>query len=213
MVLQGQEKPCWLKDWGLSPKSPKSKQLLKPLYLKEFRGNMEAKDKSISEIKNEKVMQTHHALSLILQLQLFVKKPKDSKKYPQEIITVGDEFKQARLERKLTQHQIAKQLNVNKNFVYELENNKRELTIFALHKVYLFLAYIPKNLKINKTTLQGKLYCYRIKNNLTYSNLAKQIKLDKSTLSNFEKGKICKTETLEMIKKFLQKKQLKILLF
>ena len=88
--------------------------------------------------------------------------------------------------------------------MHELENNKRKLSIFALHKAYLFLGYIPKTLKIDRTTLQEKLFIYRIKNNLTYSNLAKKIKLDKSTLSNFEKGKNCKTETIEIITNYLK---------
>tara|TARA_R110002033_G_scaffold5978_9_gene24435 strand:+ start:3076 stop:3540 length:465 start_codon:yes stop_codon:yes gene_type:complete len=141
----------------------------------------------------------------ILPLQLSVKKPKDSKKYPNEILTVGDEFKEARLNKNLTQLQVAKQLQVNKNFVYEVENNKRKITIYALYKTYLFLGYIPKVLEIDETTLQGKLFIYRIKNNLTYSKLGELIKLDKSTLSNFEKRKNCKTETLEIIKTYLLK--------
>ena len=89
--------------------------------------------------------------------------------------------------------------------MYELENNKRKITIFALHKSYLFLEYIPKVLEINETTLHGKLFIHRIKNNFSYSNLEKEIKLDKSTLSNFEKRKNCKTETLEIIKTYLSK--------
>lgn len=146
---------------------------------------------------------TYTPLSPILPLKLSVKKPKDSNKYPKEIITIGDEFKQARLDRKLTQIEVAKLLNVNKNFIYELENSKRKLSIFALHKAFLFLGFIPKTLKINTTILQGKLFTHRIKNNFTYSKLGKKIKLDKSTLSNFEKGKNCKIETAEVIKNFL----------
>lgn len=88
---------------------------------------------------------------------------------------------------------------MNKNFVTELENNKRKLTIFALHKTYLFLSYIPKTLKIKTTTLQEKLFVYRIKNNLTQSKLGKITKLDKSTLSKFEKGYKVKTETVSKI--------------
>ena len=147
---------------------------------------------------------TYTPLSPILPLKLSAKKPKDSKKYPKEILTVGDEFKEVRLNKNLTQLQVAKQLYVNKNFVYELENNKRELTIFALHKTCLFLGYITNTLKIDESSLQGKLFAHRIKKNLTYSKLGKLINLDKSTLSKFEKGKKCKVETVEKTKKFLK---------
>lgn len=89
---------------------------------------------------------------------------------------------------------------MNKNFVTELENNKRKLSIFALYKVYTFLGSIPETLKIDETTIQGKLFIHRIKNNLTYSKLGELIKLDKSTLSNFEKGLKVKTETIKKSK-------------
>lgn len=82
-------------------------------------------------------MQTHHGLRPISPLKLTTSKPKPQN-YPKEILTVGDEFREARLDKGLTQHEVAKQLNVNKNFVYELELGKRKLTIFALHKTYLF---------------------------------------------------------------------------
>ena len=36
----------------------------------------------------------------------------------------------------------------------------------------------------NETTLQGKLFAYRIKNNFTYSKLIKHINLDKSTCAD-----------------------------
>ena len=48
------------------------------------------------------------------------------------------------MDRELTQHQVAKLIGVNKNFIYELELNKRKTIIFALHKEYSFLGYIPK---------------------------------------------------------------------
>lgn len=148
---------------------------------------------------------TYTSLPPILPLKLSVKKPKDSNKYPKEIVAIGNEFKQVRLDKKLIQLEVAKQLKVNKNFVTELENNKRTLTIFVLHKAFSFLGYVPKTLKIDISTLQGKLFFYSIKNNLNYSNLAKQINLDKGTLSNFEKRGNSKTATINIIKEFFKK--------
>ncbi|MDX6747539.1 helix-turn-helix transcriptional regulator [Polaribacter sp. PL03] len=178
-------------------------------YTEGFEGVLDENNLDSKKHKKKNRMQTNDKtytlLSPILPLQLSVKKPKDSKKYPRDVITVGDEFKQARLDRKLTQLGVAKELSVNKNFVYELENNKRKITIYALYKTYLFLGYIPKILEINKTTLQGKLFIYRIKSNLTYSKLEKETKLNKSTISNFEKGKNCNIKTEDLIKIFLVK--------
>lgn len=158
------------------------------------------------EIKSE--MQTnaksHTLLFPIIPLSLTAKKPKHSK-YPKKILTVGDEVRKMRMDRGLTQQQVAKQLSVNKNFIYELELNKRKPSIYTLHKVHLFLGYIPKVLKINNATLQEKLFVYRIKNNLTYIKLAKQIGLDKSTLARFENAKIVKQETYERISNYINK--------
>lgn len=182
----------------------------KPQYKQGFKGVLDKTNLPSKRLKKKNRMQTNDKtytpLSPILPLKLSVKKPKDSNKYPKQIVTIGDEFKQTRLDRKLTQIEVAKQLKMNKNFVTELENNKRKITSYSLHKTYLFLGYIPKSLKINTTTLQGKLFIYRIKNNLTYSKLAKEIKLDKNTLDNFEKSGSCKIETIEIIKNFLHDK-------
>lgn len=111
-----------------------------------------------------------------------------------------------RMDRKLTQHQVAETLNINKNFIYELELNKKKPTIYALHKVYLFLGYIPKNLRVDKTTLQGKLFTHRIINGFTYSKIAKQIGLDKSTIARFERNEKFKNETIKKIEDYLSKK-------
>ncbi len=106
---------------------------------------------------------------------------------------------------KMTQHEVAQTMGLYPNLPNEIECGKRGNTIYILHKVFLFLGYIPKTLNIDETTLQGKLFTYRIKNNLTYSELGKQINLDKSTLSNFEKGFKVKIDTLRKIEHYFKK--------
>jgi len=209
LALQDLEKPCWQNDWVLSLNLPLTIKPTKPHYKQGSKGVLDKTNLTSKRLKNKNRMQTNDKtytpLSPILPLKLSVKKPKDSNKYPKEIVTIGNEFKQARLDRNLTQLEVAKQLKVNKNFVTELENNKRILTIFALHKACSFLGYVPKTLKIDISTLQGKLFVYRIKNNLNYSNLSKQINLDKGTLSNFEKSGNSKIATINIIKEFFKK--------
>ena len=43
---------------------------------------------------------------------------------------------------------ITVEVNIDKRIDYHL--SKRKFTIFALHKIHLFLVYIPKTLKIEK---------------------------------------------------------------
>ena len=92
---------------------------------------------------------------------------------------------------------------LTENFIYELELGKRKLTIYALHKVYKFLGHIPEILKINESTLEGKLFTCRITNGLTYSKLAKEVGLDKSTLIRVGKGLVIKPETKAKIENYL----------
>lgn len=125
--------------------------------------------------------------------------------YPKQIRHVGDELRTVRLNRKMTQMEVATQLEVNRNFVSEAELNNRTNTIFALHKIYLFLGYIPETLKIDESTLQGKLYAHRIKFGYTFRDLVEKIGLDKSTIGRFEKGITSKQETIDKIEKYLKR--------
>lgn len=125
-------------------------------------------------------------------------------RYPREVLTVGDEFRKERMDRGLTQHEVAEMIRVNHNFVYEMELGYHTNTIYALHKVYLFLGYIPKTLGIDETTLQGKLFVHRIRNGYTYAIIAKKIALDKSTLNRFEKGNQVKIQTSNLIIGYLR---------
>ena len=94
-------------------------------------------------------------------------------------------------------------IKVNRNFVYEMELNHHTNTIYALHKVYLFLGYIPITLKIDTTNLRGQLFEHRIKHGFTFNALAKKIDLDKCTIARFERGRKAKDESIEKIKNYL----------
>ena len=142
-------------------------------------------------------------MSPILPIRLKTLKP-NHPQYPKQIISVGDEFRAARIDRELTQLAVANQLGVNRNFVYECELNHRTNSIYALHYISKFLGYIPKTLNIDETTLQGVLQVHRIRTGKTYKELSNKIGLDKSTLVRFEKGKIIKQESLIKITTFLR---------
>ena len=139
----------------------------------------------------------------ILPLNLTSPKPKHFK-YPAYIQTVGEELRKERMDRNLSQHAVAEMMGVNKNMVHEIELGKYGTTIYALHKVYTFLGYVPTTLNIDITALRGKLFAYRIRYGLTYAKLAHKIGLDKSTLTRFELGRIAKEETIEKIEQYLK---------
>lgn len=50
-------------------------------------------------------------------------------------MTVGDNIKQLRKKRKLTQQELADQIDISRNYLSELENNKRNLSIDTLEKL------------------------------------------------------------------------------
>lgn len=140
----------------------------------------------------------------ILPLKLTTRVPKHFR-YPKEIRTIGDELRAERIIRGLTQHQVAHQMGVNPNFVYEYELNlKKNKTIFALHKIYLFLGFIPKTLQIDESKMRNRMYIHRIKNGNTLSDVGKYCGLEKSTIRRYEKGENCKCESLRKIERYLE---------
>jgi len=119
--------------------------------------------------------------------------------YPTKILTVGDEVRTERLNRKMTQWDADDIVGTYRGFFNELEVGNRENTIYVLHKAYTFLGYVPTTLHIDENTPQGKLYAYRIKNGLPLRKVASEVGLDKSTISHFEKGGKMKIESNDKI--------------
>ena len=107
------------------------------------------------------------------------------------------------MDRGLTQHQVSKILKVNRNFVYEVELNRRTNTIYALNKISIFLGYIPKTLSIDENTIQGKLITYRIWKGKTFLQLGKEIGLEKSTIIRFIQHKKCNHKSISKILTFI----------
>ena len=142
-------------------------------------------------------------MSPILPLALTSHKPKHFR-YPKEIKTVGDELRAARIDKGLTQSQVADLIGLNRKYIGEIELNHRCNTISSLHRIFLFLGYVPITLKIDNNSLRGKLFEYRIRNGLTYLQIATSVGLDKSTISRFERGRNTKRESTVIIQKFLE---------
>ncbi len=122
--------------------------------------------------------------------------------YPKAILTVGDEVRKARLDRGITQHELARNLNVNLNFISQLELGRRKITIFTLHKAYTVLGSIPKTLHIDESTLSGKIFAHRIRYGYTYSVLSERTKVSKKSLIRCERGRNVSKGTLEKLSNY-----------
>lgn len=72
------------------------------------------------------------------------------------------------------------------------------INLYAINRFFVEVYYH------NESTLTGKLFACRIKNGLTYSKLAEQIGLGKSTLIKVEKDKPIKQETKIKVTEFLK---------
>jgi len=104
----------------------------------------------------------------------------------------------------MTQWEIDDVVGTYWGFFNELEMGHRNNSIYVLHKAAKFLGYIPKTLDIDKTKLHGKFYAHRIINGYPLSKIARDIRLDKSTIARFEQGKAIKEASLSKILNYVE---------
>ena len=142
-------------------------------------------------------------MSPILPLALTSHKPKHFR-YPKEVLTVGDEVRQIRIDRGLRQWDADDLVGAHRGFFNELEMGNRENSIYVLHKAAKFIGYVPKVLNIDETTPRGKMYAYRIINGYPLRFVAEKIGIDKSTLGRWERGRIAKEESLQKILRYME---------
>lgn len=123
--------------------------------------------------------------------------------YPKVIKSIGDEFKAHRMDRGLSQKEVATMLNVSPGFIFLLESGKVS-TIKGIHAVYTFLGRLPLRLNVDETTPQGKLFVYRIRTGDTLRMIAKELGIDINALIRFTKQKGVSNRTLERIERYLK---------
>ena len=126
--------------------------------------------------------------------------------YPQKINTLGDLLRRTRMDLDLEVKQLAKQLGVCEQAVINLEMNRSKSRPHILKSVVSFLkphlnGSIPeddfwtlcfKNDKFypkEQNTLGEKLRATRMQNFLSIKQLAKQLKVDPSSIHNWENEK------------------------
>jgi len=113
-------------------------------------------------------------------------KKSQNQAYPKSLETIGDHLRKKRLDLKLFQKDVAKAIGVDTLTVCNWENNLTSPRIYLLPKVYSFLGYNP--LQSNANSLGEKIKQYRIQRGLSLRKLAKQLGIDPTTLTRWEKG-------------------------
>lgn len=101
--------------------------------------------------------------------------------------SIGEHIKKKRMELKLFQRDVAKIFGVSTDCVTYWENNRSTPQIIFYPKIMEFLGYSP--LEFDETTLSGRIKAYRYRNGITFKMFGNMLKVDPSTVTEWENGK------------------------
>lgn len=120
---------------------------------------------------------------LVVKATFHATKP-TSLHYPTELNTLGDHLRKVRLDRGLSQPQVAEVLNVKTDTVTLWELNRNTPTAKLAKRIIEYIGYIPD--AWTKAPVSEQLYYTRQVQGITYRQLAKELGLDASTIREFE---------------------------
>ena len=122
--------------------------------------------------------------------------------YPAQLNTLGDHLRKTRLDRGLSQPDVARILKVTSNTITTWELNQKEPTAKCAKSIIAFLGYFP--FTRNNTTLGKQLYYARLITGKTQKQVAKLIDCDTSNLRCIELDeRIPQTKLHEKIQEFI----------
>ncbi len=104
--------------------------------------------------------------------------------YPAELITLGDYLRKTRLDRGLSQLQVARLLKVTTDTVTGWELNRHEPPARLAKRIIHFLGYLP--FQEETRSIGKKLYLARLISGKTQEQVAIQIGCDESNLRRIE---------------------------
>jgi DNA-binding transcriptional regulator YiaG len=107
--------------------------------------------------------------------------------YPSNPSTIGEHIRKKRMDLRLWQTDIAKQLRVSGETINNWENNHRKPLIYLYPRIISFLGYNPYEAKDN--SVEQKIYAYGCMNGLSHKRLGKLLNVDASTVRAWEQGK------------------------
>jgi transcriptional regulator with XRE-family HTH domain len=118
-------------------------------------------------------------------LTLRAKKPVSREKYPDFCRTWGDWIRVRRLDLKLTKRQLSLRFNVSDITIYLWERNKVRPSLAQIPKIIEFLGRDPFEKKTEN--LRDRIREYRRVQGLSQKKLAQLLKINESTIGNWEK--------------------------
>ncbi len=107
--------------------------------------------------------------------------------YPDSPVTIGEHIRKRRMELKLLQSDVAECFDVSTDCITFWEKNRSNPQIKFFPKIISFLGYNP--LAFDESTLSGKIKAYRYRTGTTSYMLANLLKVDQSTVTEWENGK------------------------
>jgi DNA-binding XRE family transcriptional regulator len=107
--------------------------------------------------------------------------------YPKSLKTLGDHLRKKRLDLGLLQREVAQKIGTSETSIYNWERGHTAPSINFMPKILSFLGYVP--FRIATATQGEKIKAYRRVLGLSQKALAKQLKIDPTTLARWEKGK------------------------
>jgi DNA-binding transcriptional regulator YiaG len=106
--------------------------------------------------------------------------------YPVQLDTLGDHIRKVRLDRVLSQKQVAELIGVDEDTITTWENGRRRPQIQWYPKILAFLRYNP--FAHDLETISGKLRHIRVCNGYSVKVFARILNIDPATLKRWEKG-------------------------
>jgi DNA-binding XRE family transcriptional regulator len=106
--------------------------------------------------------------------------------YPVSLTTIGDHLRKKRLDLNLFQKDVAKLIGVERDCIYNWENDVSKPQIHFIPKIIEFLGYMPFDVKVE--TLGDRIIEYRKKHGLTQRKLAQILTVNKSTVRDWERN-------------------------
>ena len=123
--------------------------------------------------------------------------------YPAVLNTLGDHLRKVRLDRRLSQLEVARVLNVSETMVTAWELSRNMPTAKFAKAIIEFLGYIP--FEVEGSSIGKQLYYARLISGKTQAEVSKEIGVDETTLRYFELGvRRPFRKTSEKIEKFVR---------
>lgn len=108
--------------------------------------------------------------------------------YPNNPTTIGEHIRKKRIDLELSQIDIARVFEVNKNSITAWEMGRSIPQTKYFPKIIQFLGYCPA--EVDTSSFSGRLKSYLLKNGLSAKAFAKILKIDPKSMVAWEKGKV-----------------------